>query len=153
MKLILIRHGDAGAYTLPDELRQLSEMGQKQAQQTGLWLKQNSQPNQWISSPYLRARQTMQVLQTVCESQQSVDIVANITPDDDARTAIAALDAHLGEFDGVAVVVCHMNVIAHMTALLTGTAAQPFSLAQACVLEGECGVGLMWRVATFCPEI
>ncbi len=39
MKIILIRHGDAGAYTHPDSERNLSELGKRQANQTAEWLK------------------------------------------------------------------------------------------------------------------
>ena len=66
MKIILIRHGDAGAYTHPDSERNLSELGKRQANQTAEWLKgyaeKNGSPDLFISSPYNRAVQTCQII-------------------------------------------------------------------------------------------
>ncbi len=42
MQLILDRHGDAGAYTLPDHERNLSALGQAPASQTSALLAENS---------------------------------------------------------------------------------------------------------------
>jgi len=51
MQLILVRHGDAGAYTLPDHERNLSALGQAQASQTAKWLAENFEPDHFIVSP------------------------------------------------------------------------------------------------------
>lgn len=155
MKLILIRHGDAGAYTLPDEMRQLSELGKQQASETAQWLKNNYTVNQWISSPYLRAVQTMTVLQTAATPTPAMQIVQGITPNDNAREAIDILQNQIDKNSDVVVVVCHMNVIAHIVQLLTDTRAVPFHLAEARVLSGEWGIGLgaMQQVDGFIPTI
>lgn len=143
MKLIFIRHGDAGAYTLPDSERQLSALGQSQAMATGQWLAEHYTASQVITSPYHRARQTAQIV-IDCQpslSPLALSVCEHITPNDEA---IAGLDAIARLIDdklwlngGVVVVVCHMNVIAKMVAYLTGESPYGFDLAEARVLDVE----------------
>lgn len=138
MKLILIRHGDAGAYTLPDHARNLSELGQSQAQQTATWLANHYSPTLFISSPYNRAKQTCEIVKQDF-TDIPLTIVDNITPDDDPKIAIDTLGELLTNIDDNAcvVVVCHMNIIAYMTSILTGEKPTGFQLAEARVLEME----------------
>lgn len=143
MQLILVRHGDAGAYTLPDNERNLSLLGQKQAQDTAQFL-QAFAIDQVIASPYNRAMQTAQQLSglpsTVCN---------DITPNDDPEQGVAAL-FELVCADCV-LVVCHMNIIAKMTELLCGTPQAGFGLCEARVLQGELGFGGMRVTKTHVP--
>lgn len=138
MKLILIRHGDAGAYTLPDHARNLSDIGKQQAQQTADWLAKNHSPTLFISSPYNRAKQTCEIVQQHFPHVEYF-MVDNITPDDDPQIAINTLSELLADIEENAcvVVVCHMNIIAYMASILTGEKPAGFQLAEARVLEME----------------
>lgn len=153
MKLILIRHGDAGAYTLPDNERNLSALGQAQAQKTAKWLQQNAKPTLFISSPYNRAMQTCNIVkQGFAEIEHQ--IFDKITPDDDAQTAINGLSdllENMNDNDCV-VIVCHMNIIAYMAGLLTGEQPESFSLAEARILETSVVAnGLASEIKRFAP--
>lgn len=154
MKLILIRHGDAGAYTLPDNERNLSEIGKAQAQKTAEWLQQNANPTLFISSPYKRAMQTCEIVKQAFADVEH-QIFANITPNDDAQTAInglADLLANMNDDDCV-VIVCHMNIIAYMAGLLTGEQPESFSLAEARILETNVlSNGLATQIGKFVPN-
>lgn len=154
MKLILIRHGDAGAYTLPDNERNLSEIGKAQAQKTAEWLQQNANPTLFISSPYNRAVQTCEIVKQAFADVEH-QIFANITPNDDAQTAInglADLLANMNDDDCV-VIVCHMNIIAYMAGLLTGEQPESFSLAEARILETNVlANGLATQIGKFVPN-
>ncbi|WP_394260926.1 phosphohistidine phosphatase SixA [Moraxella boevrei] len=154
MKLILIRHGDAGAYTHPDSERNLSEIGKAQAQKTAKWLQQNANPTLFISSPYNRAMQTCEIVKQAFADVEH-QIFANITPDDDAQTAInglADLLANMNDDDCV-VIVCHMNIIAYMAGLLTGEQPESFSLAEARILETNVlSNGLATQIGKFVPN-
>lgn len=136
MKIILIRHGDAGAYTLPDNERNLSEIGKAQAQKTAEWLQQNTKPSLFISSPYNRAVQTCEIVKQPFP-KITHQIFANITPDDSAQTAINGLADLLVNMndDDCVVIVCHMNIIAYIAGLLTGEQPESFSLAEARIFE------------------
>lgn len=133
MKLILVRHGDAGAYTSPDNERNLSELGKLQASKTADFLNQ-FKIDTVISSPYNRARQTAEIL-----THLPLTICPNITPDDDARMGLLAvsglIDDEIIQRDGTVLVVCHMNIIAKMADLLDNQGFTGFHLAEARVFE------------------
>lgn len=141
MRIVLVRHGDAGAYTLPDSARNLSALGQKQAAQTALWLKNQGhlQNACFVCSPYNRAQQTLQAILRLAP-RADYTVCDRLTPNDDPKAALAALDALSADAqdDGVLVAVCHMNVIAKTAALLSGELARGFSLAEARVFAAPC---------------
>lgn len=142
MKIILIRHGDAGAYTHPDSERNLSELGKSQASQTANWLKdyakKNGSPTLFISSPYNRAYQTCEIVKQNFPSVEHI-VFEHITPDDNAKNAIDGLSDIINNLaeNSCVVIVCHMSIIAYMTAILTDTTPEGFHLAEARVLETE----------------
>ena len=131
MQLILVRHGDAGAYTKPDHARNLSDIGKLQAKETAQWLAQHYQPDHFIVSPYNRAQQTLAEISAYYPTVP-VSVEPHITPDDDARQAIDRLGDYQGE---CLLVVCHMNIIAQMASLLTGEPISGFALAEARVFD------------------
>lgn len=141
MYLILIRHGDAGAYTLPDHQRALSDLGQRQITQTAKWLQ--SRPylanSQYIASPYRRAQESLTVLLDNLSAQAPITTYEHITPNDDPSVALQGLGGltqdEIINQAGSLVVVCHMNIIAKMASLLTGEYPSGFELAEARVYE------------------
>lgn len=152
MQLILVRHGDAGAYTLPDWARNLSELGQSQAKQTAQWLTQ-FRIGQVISSPYNRAKQTAQIL-----TDLPLCICDAITPDDDAKAGLLAMDALIDETrlhnNAAVLVVCHMNIIAKMADILTEEGVLGFGLAEARVFDlPAIGAGQAVCVQRFIPTV
>lgn len=161
MKIILIRHGDAGAYTHPDSERQLSALGKQQAQLTAQWLAEQPKIDQYIVSPYHRAKQTQEVisdtLEKITQTKAPVSICDGITPDDSASTAVATLatliDDELIIQEGVVAIVCHMPIIAKIDSILTGQAPTPFALAEARIYEGVVGADMAVPVASFVPRV
>lgn len=150
MKLILVRHGDAGAYTLPDNERNLSELGKTQAQKTAEFLSQFG-IDQAISSPYNRARQTAEIL-----TDLPLTICPTITPDDNAKTGLLSIaeliDDDVIQKDGTVLVVCHMNIIAKMAELLDNQGLDGFGLAEARIFELPfVGVGQGVEIERFVP--
>ena len=128
MQLILVRHGDAGAYTLPDHERNLSALGQAQASQTAAWLAENFEPDHFIVSPYNRAQQTLAKIQQFFPHA-------------------------LGELVGdCMVVVCHMNIIAKIAHILTDDSLEGFALAEARVYDmGILAPSLAAEIKRFVP--
>ena len=148
MHLILVRHGDAGAYTLPDHARNLSPLGTQQAAMTAAWLQQHYQPDHLIVSPYHRAQQT---LAKICQGFTEVPITTLecITPDEDASTAVNQLGDLPGE---CLVVVCHMPIIAKIAGILTGEPPEAFALAEARVYDmGIIAPNLAVEITRFVP--
>ncbi|OBX78410.1 phosphohistidine phosphatase SixA [Moraxella atlantae] len=160
MQIILVRHGDAGAYTQPDSERNLSDLGRAQARQTADWLAQHYQPTLFIHSPYNRAEQTCEILHSALTNAKDVPVWVNsdITPDDDAKQAVDSLAAQLEHVDNLdnacVVVVFHMNIIANVAAILTGNEPNGFSLAEARVLHTEVfAPELAEGVTRFVPQV
>ncbi len=139
MQLILVRHGEAERQTETDTLRCLTRCGQQQAAWTAAQVLTRYQPDHLVVSPLKRAQQTMQAFR-----QQLPDlpltVLQEIKPDDDAAMALMAL-ARLQDRTqaGCLLVVCHMNVIAQMAALLLADRPEGFELAEARVFEPQVG--------------
>ncbi|TCM60488.1 phosphohistidine phosphatase [Acinetobacter calcoaceticus] len=132
MQLTLVRHGEASpAVNGNDHKRPLTERGHLQAQQTADFLQQGQLPEIFVVSPLLRAQQTLAHLQAYYP-HTPVLICDHIKPDDDAKTAVEWLSQL--PFSNI-VVVCHMNVVAHIVEQLTLDAYDPFALAEARIFE------------------
>jgi len=152
VQLILIRHGDAG-YHIDDSLRALTVSGQAQAGQTAAYIANNFQPDAIISSPYVRAQQTAQLLSSKLKGLP-VSVFEHITPTDNHGRAIDFLQdlAEKQQLNCVAVV-CHMDIVSRICSALTGDIPLGFSLAEARVLEQNViADGLSTQVTNFIPD-
>lgn len=155
MKLILVRHGEADPNrTGVDSKRALTALGHRQAQQTAQFILQHYRPDRLIVSPYVRAQQTAQYLQeafsSIFDQSLPTQVDDHITPDDAAAPAVN----RLAQFnDECIVVVCHMNIVSYMAALLTEDAPEAFALAEARVFEQPSIIlGLSQEVKRFVPD-
>ncbi|XID74169.1 SixA phosphatase family protein [Alkanindiges sp. WGS2144] len=149
MQLILMRHGEALAATSTDESRTLSRRGQQQALSTARQLLEHYQPDLFVVSPLLRAQQTRQAFAQFCPD---VPVLSynGIKPEDDARSALNWLSQQQAQ---CMVVVCHMNIVAYMAALLLGEHPESFALAEARVYEQVAIVpGFSGEIARFFPQ-
>ncbi|NHB57087.1 phosphohistidine phosphatase SixA [Acinetobacter sp. 194] len=132
MQLTLVRHGEASpAYDGNDSKRQLTVRGHQQAEQTAAYLKEQVQPDIFIVSPLVRAQETLAHIQRHFPNVTTL-ICDKIKPDDDAKDAIEWLSQL--PFENI-VVVCHMNVVAHIAEQLTHEHFHAFSLAEARIYE------------------
>lgn len=130
MQLTLVRHGEAhpAAVGGNDTTRQLTKIGHMQAEQTAQYLKKKiAQPDLFVVSPLLRAQETLKHIQ---QQYPNIPIMLcdHIKPDGDAEVAIEWLSYI--DFENI-VVVCHMNVVAHMEEILLLQGFHPFALAEA----------------------
>lgn len=151
MRLILIRHGEADFdRSGVDALRQLTERGHQQAALTAQYITEHFQPDLFVVSPYIRAQQTLAHIQQNF-ADVPTQVYQEITPDDPAAPALHWLSQLTEE---TIVVVCHMNIIAYIAALLTEDAPEPFHLAEVRVYEHPAVmVGLSQETARFVPQV
>ncbi|PNK61694.1 SixA phosphatase family protein [Psychrobacter sp. FDAARGOS_221] len=147
MKLILMRHGQAGYQSTNDADRQLTEFGQKQAQQSAQALLERYQPDLFVVSPYTRAKQTLAAFTKINPEIPVVEL-EGITPDADPVKGLdsifdlvldAAKQNGVSEQDKLecVLVVCHMPIVAKMAGLLIAQDAEPYALAEARVFDAE----------------
>lgn len=151
MLLTLVRHGEASpARDGNDNKRPLTERGHQQAEQTALFLKDSVQPDIFIVSPLLRAQETLLHIQALFP-EINVLICDKIKPQDDAEDAIDWLSQL--PFENI-VVVCHMNVVAHIAEQLTHEHFHGFNLAEARIYEQSViANGLSTQRKAFVPTV
>ena len=144
MRLWLLRHGQAGPYVQTgDHLRELTAHGRREVLHAAGHLL--GEPLQAIlSSPYVRARQTAELVHEALDRRPPLLTLEGITPDDDPRRALQALAERT---EGDLLVVSHQPLIGALAGLLVhGNLQQPppFNTASLALLEGEAALaGLM----------
>ena len=150
MQLTLVRHGEASpAVNGNDDKRPLTKRGHKQAQQTATYLKDMIKPDIFVVSPLVRAQETLAHLQHYFNNVP-VLVCNKIKPEDDAKSAVEWL-AQL-PYESI-VVVCHMNVVAHISSLLTLESFNPYALAEARIYEqAVIAASLSTQLKSFIPN-
>lgn len=149
MQLTLVRHGEASPpVNGNDTKRPLTQRGHQQAVQTAAFLKDLVRPDIFVVSTLLRAQETLHYIQQDFPNVE-VLICDKIKPDDDAKVAVEWLSQL--PFENI-VVVCHMNVVAHIEEILTTDYFSPFALAEARVYEQSViAAGLSTQLKHFIP--
>ena len=150
MQLTLVRHGEAAPAIHGDDYkRPLTERGHLQAEESALYLRDHVQPEVFVVSPLLRAKETLAHLQQYFKDVPVV-ICNTIKPDDDAKVAVEWLSQL--PYDSI-VVVCHMNVVAHIASILTEESFHPYSLAEARIYEqAVIAAGLSTQIKSYIPK-
>lgn len=143
MKLWLLRHGAAEPYQRHDAERQLTEQGRQQVVLAAELLR-NERFDRVLSSPYIRARQTAELLCATLQPPGAIDIVPWLTPEDDVREVTRKLD---GYADQHLLIVAHQPLLGSLVSWLTDAdRAQglPMATASVACLEGDfIGAGMM----------
>ena len=153
MQLTLVRHGEASpALDGNDDKRPLTVRGQLQAVETARFVQQQVQPDVFVVSPLLRAQQTLAgIQQNFKDLDIPVLICDKIKPEDDAKFAIDWLSQL--PYERI-VVVCHMNVVAHIAEQLTCENFHSFALAEARIYDqAVIANGLSSQINHFIPTI
>lgn len=155
MKIVLVRHGKAEPYAPSDAARALTANGLLQAEATGRWLCETlgaAHGARLLASPYRRAQETAAPIAALLGLETHT--VAGITPDDDPRKALAAIEAAAAAA-ATLVVVSHMPLVAALAGWLQEgvlNVGRPFHLGEARLLEMDVpGPGAATEVAAFVP--
>lgn len=151
MQLTLVRHGEAAApINGKDSTRPLTARGHAQAEQTAQYLKDIVRPGVFVVSPLLRAQETLAHLQTYFKDVPVV-VCNTIKPDDDPKVAVEWLSQL--PYESI-VVVCHMNVVAHISSIIVGESFYPYALAEARLYEQPViAAGLSTQQKSFIPTV
>lgn len=156
MRLVLVRHGEAEPVRTGDAERALTGHGRKQAALTGKWLAAALEGGggcRLLASPYRRAQETAALLNEALHAEYRT--LSAITPDEDVRRAVQALD-RASSGASVVVVVTHMPLVAALASWLeTGSFSdgRSFALAEARVYAvDELGPSLATLQAHYIPH-
>ena len=143
MKVWLLRHGAATPYQQHDAERQLTEQGRLQVLQAAQWLTA-IKFDRVLSSPYIRARQTADLLCTSIGHTGTIEIVPWLTPDDEVRAVTRKLDGYAVEN---LLLVAHQPLLGALASWLTDAEREhggPMDTASVACLEGDfIGAGMM----------
>ncbi len=140
MDCILVRHGiavESNEWTSDDASRPLTEKGRKRTLRVATGLRSlRVEPTHVLSSPYLRARETAEVLCSVLHVERTLQLCDELQPGRPPSSLVALL-ATL-PFGATVVCVGHEPTLGHLAAvLLSGRTlpAFPFKKAGACLIE------------------
>lgn len=143
MNLWLLRHGEAEAYQRHDADRQLTDLGRQQVLQAAEFLR-DIPFDRVLSSPYVRARQTAELLCNTLQRQGNIEIVPWLTPEDDVREVVRKLDGYPA--DNV-LLVAHQPLLGTLASWLVDADrlhGVPMDTASVACLEGDfIGAGTM----------
>lgn len=143
MKLWLVRHGEAEPYQAHDSERQLTDKGRQQVVQAAEFLRDIAF-DRVLCSPYIRARQTAELLCATLEYQGHIEVVPWLTPEDDVREVTRKLDGYPVE---KLLIIAHQPLLGALASWLTDADrlhSVPMDTASVACLEGEfVGAGTM----------
>jgi len=132
LRLILMRHGEAGQGASSDFERVLTPAGADDVARTSATLTDKSTLTHIITSPFLRARQTADIVAERFGIPSAVSTWKEISPDGRVEVVMA----RLGGEAGVPLVVTHQPLIGKLVAYLTGVDLR---------VETSMAVGIGWE--------
>ena len=135
MRLYIVRHGEAEGQVTTDQARALTSRGREDVAQ--LWqalVALGVSPSRLISSPYVRARQTADIIAARFPQVARVEL-DSITPDGEPAEVIEEL-ARLGVDDGWTLV-SHMPFVDLLCGLLVDGQRYPFPVGSVACVELE----------------
>ncbi len=152
MQVFIMRHGDAALDAASDAQRPLTLCGQDESRQIASWLSEQSVDiDQILVSPYLRARQTLEVVSEVMALPAESEVMPELTPGGDAAFICSYLQALAKEDCAAVLVISHLPLVGYLVAELCPGQCPPMfaTSAIACIdLNGKSEKGTLdWQVS------
>ena len=136
MKVWILRHGEAQAHARSDAERELTGRGREEVLQSAAHLL-GKPLTRIIASPYVRARQTADLVRQALGFSEQIAIVPWLTPDSDPKQVLSRLDSYMGED---ILLVSHQPLVGALIGLAVhgnNQQPQPMSTASLAELEAE----------------
>jgi len=138
MKVFIMRHGEAAMHAPSDAERPLTENGKLISHQSAEWLKsaiikiEKTAIERVLVSPYLRAQQTLHVVQQVIETQQ-INVLAELTPA--GNETLVADYLHILQQQEVSsvLIVSHLPLVGYLVSELCPNEAPPMFMTSSIV--------------------
>lgn len=119
MQVYIMRHGDAALEAPSDAQRPLTQTGRSESQDMAVWLAQQTVGvERVLVSPYLRAQQTLEIVNHILPPKGPVDILPELTPGGDVRQAGDYLRMLAIEGVGSVLVISHLPLVGYLVAEL-----------------------------------
>lgn len=151
MQLFLMRHGDAGFNAASDRERVLTESGRYHTNLMSAWLSQQvSEFDLVLLSPYLRVQQTWQELSQHFPAPRKMQVLDDIVPSGDPRTASDLILAYAEQYKADKVLVLsHMPLLGYLVSELVAGVEPPLFPTSGIALIDKHGeqASLSWQQA------
>ncbi len=124
MQVLIMRHGDAAIEAASDAVRPLTQCGREESTQIALWLQQQGLEQQSkiecvLVSPYLRARQTLEVIRGVLALPAKEEILPELTPGGDVAQVASYLQALAKQGVASVILVSHLPLVGYLVSELS----------------------------------
>lgn len=150
-----MRHGEAEPYNSSDKSRNLTLYGRSQAQQAGIWLRQNfEQIDMALVSPYVRAQQTLESVQQFVDVGK-IETNSDIIPSGSAQLTHDYVDALLANDPNLTslLLVAHMPIVSFLLdEFCKSQEAALFGTASIFCVDYDVSISRGHRGATFFPD-
>lgn len=151
MQVLIMRHGDAVPDAVSDALRPLSERGRDESRQMAFWLSdQQIDIDRVLVSPYLRAQQTLSVVQSILSLPEENDCLTELTPGGDAQLVSYYLQTLAKEGTNAVLVVSHLPMVGYLVAALCPEETAPMFATSAIAkvtVDAQTGHGVLdWKI-------
>ncbi|WP_342221581.1 phosphohistidine phosphatase SixA [Candidatus Fukatsuia endosymbiont of Tuberolachnus salignus] len=150
MQVLIMRHGDAVPDTIKDAERPLTLSGRGESLQVASWLnKQSVNIEQILVSPYLRAKQTLEVTREALVLPREQEVMPELTPSGDVVLMTCYLQTLAKEGCSAVLLISHLPLVGYLVAELCPGHYPPMfaTSAIACVsLDESTGHGILdWQ--------
>ncbi len=121
VNLVIMRHGEAQAHAASDQERALTLTGEAEAKQMALWLNTAYAAfDQIWTSPYLRTRQTAELMLAQQPNSCTLSVLPELVPDANAQRVKDQLDLLLAQQPNARVLmVSHMPLVSFLVEAFT----------------------------------
>lgn len=144
VNLVIMRHGEAEPMSAQDSQRQLTARGQHDVSQMAQWLQHHYAAFDWVwASPYLRTRQTAELMLAKQAPFSQLEIISELVPDGDVAVFKSYFDARISEKpDARVLLVSHMPLVSFLVQAFTVMGQAPvFSTAQMACIDYKPALG------------
>lgn len=119
MQIFIMRHGEAELNAASDPLRELTDAGREQSSRMADWLMRSGvKIDQVLVSPYLRARQTLDVLRWVLPLPERVIVEPALIPGGDAGQICHDLRVLADNGITSVLIISHLPLVSYLVAKL-----------------------------------
>ncbi|TKI03859.1 phosphohistidine phosphatase SixA [Martelella alba] len=149
MQVLIMRHGDAALEAACDAERPLTVRGRDESRLMANWLNRNIvDTDRILISPYLRARQTLDVMREVMVLPDSEEVLPELVPGGDASMVCCYLQTLANEGLESILVISHLPLVGYLVADLCPAEQAPMfaTSAVACVTVDAGASSLNWQV-------
>ncbi|WP_372766930.1 phosphohistidine phosphatase SixA [Pseudoalteromonas sp.] len=154
-KIFIMRHGQAQSFSQSDESRMLTELGRLEAHSMAKKLQQDCQIDAILTSTYVRAKQTADIVAAKQESIRYQESFDDFIPSADAENAAELIKAMVSYKPNLNnwILVAHMPIVSYIVEQFCPDNMPVFATAAVAEIHYNEESGLAQLVAMHLPDV